>query len=343
MMESLAQEILAKLQLARNVGIVFHRHPDADSLGAGAAFAALLDFYQVPYRYFCPTGLPETAPIFGIDPRETSNTKEIEEEGLDMVCTFDAADSKMAGLEFLEKGANNESISNLRISNSEIRKFGFPSQLVPPFIVNFDHHATNTNFGNLNVVDVGCASTTELVYHLLSALRFPISSRVAVFLLAGILHDTDYFLNPATSASSLSIAGELLRRGISLSSLRAIFFERRGIGSLQLIGEVLGRLRKNERYGIAITYIRDEDIKRYGASQEDLDGIANILNVVGDAKVMCVIKEEAGIIKGSFRTTREDINVGRLAEFFGGGGHRKASGFRIHGALQIEGNSVRVI
>ncbi|MDO8505786.1 MAG: DHHA1 domain-containing protein [bacterium] len=343
MIQSLAQEILAKVQSARLVGIVFHRHPDADSLGAGAAFAALLDAYKIPYRYYCPTDFPETAPIFGIDPSQTFHTKEIAEAGLDLVCTFDAADAKMAGLEFLEKGANNESISNLRISNSEIRKFGFHSQLAPPFIVNFDHHATNTQFGNINVVDVGCASTTELIYHFFSALRFPISSRVAVFLLAGILHDTDYFLNPATSASSLSMAGELLRRGISLSSLRALLFERRGIGSLQLIGEVLGRLRKNARYGIAITYVKEDDLEKHNATADDIEGIANILNVVGDAKVMCVIKEEAGIIKGSFRTTREDIDVGRLAEFFGGGGHRKASGFRIRGALQIEGNNVRVI
>ena len=133
-----------------------------------------------------------------------------------------------------------------------------------------------------------------------------------------------------------------MRRGISLSSLRAIFFERRGIGALQLIGQVLGRLQKNDRYEIAITYIREKDLERYGATQEDLDGIANILNVVGDAKVMCVIKEEAGVIKGSFRTTREDVDVGRLAEFFGGGGHRKASGFRIPGCLEASNRGVRV-
>ena len=138
------------------------------------------------------------------------------------------------------------------------------------------------------------------------------------------------------------MAGELLRRGIALTSLRALLFERRGIGALQLIGQVLGRLRNNTRYGIAVTYIKGDDLEKYNASEEDLDGIANILNVVGDVKVMCVVKEDAGVIKGSFRTTREDIDVGRLAEFFGGGGHRKASGFRIKGTLVSTQNEIQV-
>lgn len=312
---SLAQEILAKLQTARLVGLVFHRHPDPDSLGAGAALAALLAHYRIPYRYYCPTGLPETAPVFGIDDRQTVHPKKINTDGVDLICTFDAGDLNMTGL---ESGRQ-------------------------PFIINLDHHATNTRFGQLNVVEVSCASTTELVYHLLIALRFPIAPRIAVALLAGILHDTDYFSNPATSASALAITGELLGRGISLAQLRAIFFERRGLGALKLIGEVLGRLRKNARYDLAVTYVKNEDLERHGVNNEDLEGLANILNAVGDAKVVCVIKEEAGIVKGSFRTTREDIDVGRLAEWFGGGGHRKAAGFRIKGALQIEGNSARVL
>jgi len=309
---------------------VFHRNPDPDSLGAGTVFAALLDHYKISYRYYCPTKLPDLAAFFGLDSRTV--LRSISEQSLqcDLICVFDAGDEKMAGLEDLFV-TRSPSVGDL------------VTKTAVPFIVNFDHHATNTHFGDLNVVDVSCASTTELIYRLFCALRFPITPKVAAYLLAGLLNDTDQFLNPATTASALAMAGELLGRGVSLQSLRALLFERRGIGILPLIGEVLGRLRKNARYGIAYTYITEEDIRRYGAGQEEFDGIANILNVVGDAQAMCIIKEEGGLLKGSFRTTREEINVGRLAELLGGGGHRKASGFRIRGSLQIEGDRVRIV
>lgn len=336
----LAQEILLKLKSARLVGLAMHRGPDADSMGSAAAFAAFLDTHGIPFRFYCVSGIPRDGQFFGIDKRNFIGPDELARTPFDYICTFDAGDIGYVGL---DEGANYESIANLRISNSKIRKFEPHSQFAPPFIVNFDHHATNTRFGNLNVVDTGCASTTELMYEFFKMVKWPIPARTAGHLLSGLLNDTDQFSNPATSGSSFAMAGELLSRGITLSAIRGLLFERRGIKSLKLIGEVLARLRLNSDLGIAVTYIDEADFARYEITDQDLEGIANILNAVGEAKATLLLMSRGGMVKGSFRTTRDDIDVGRMAISFGGGGHRKAAGFRIRGALQIEGNNVTIL
>ena len=345
MQTMLAKEILAKLTSARQVLLVCHRRPDPDSLGSAAAIGAFLEHHKIPHKYYCPTPFPQEQLFFGIDAGKIFGAQEMHASGFigfDLICAFDASDLKHVGLDMLNHNPPQPSLT-LREgadTNTPLRVRG--DRGVTPFLINFDHHVTNTQFGNLNVIDIACASTTELIYHFFEALRFPISPRVATYLLAGLLVDTDHFMNPATTASSLTTAAHLISRGVSLSSLRQFLFERRGIGTLQLIGEVLSRLRKHEAYGTAVSYITDEDLIRYNVGQDDLDGIANILNSVGDAKVMILLHSFNGVVKGSFRTTRQDIDVGRLAELFGGGGHRKAAGFRIQAGLRIEGKNVRI-
>lgn len=325
----LAQEILLKLKSARLVGLAMHRGPDADSMGSAAAFAAFLEAQGIPYRFYCISGMPPDGQFFGIDKRNFIGPGELGRTPFDYICTFDAGDIGYVGL---------EGIPRLRPTG-----FARDDNKRNPFIVNFDHHSTNTRFGNLNVVDTGCASTTELMYEFFKMVKWPIPARTAGHLLSGLLNDTDQFSNPATSGSSLAMAGELLSRGITLSAIRGLLFERRGIKSLKLIGEVLARLRLNSNLGIAVTYIDEMDFDRHEITEQDLEGIANVLNAVGEAKATLLLMSRGGMVKGSFRTTRDDIDVGRIATGFGGGGHRKAAGFRIKGALQIEGNSVTIL
>ena len=266
-----------------------------------------------------------------------------------MICTFDAGDLAHAGLSFSPSpetdpgGVVRQFWERLqRAKEDPCIAESTPLGSVSPFLINFDHHASNTHFGNLNVVDTACSSTTELIYHFFQAIRFPIQAKAAAYLLAGVLNDTDHFSNPATTSSSITMASELLSRCVSLSSLRELLFERRGINALRLIGEVLGRLRKNKRYGIAVTYVTDEDVKRYNLNFEEIADMVNILNAIGDCRAMAVLKCEDGLIRCSMRTTRTDVDLSHLAELLGGGGHKKAAGFRVRGTLTVDSNRVRI-
>lgn len=319
MLESLAQEIVSKFKAARICLLVLHRNPDPDSLGSAAAMAAFLEAQNISYRFYCESQLPDTAQFFGISRSNCLNPQEVIKIDPDLIATFDAGDLVHAGLKSID--------------------YKKPS----PLIVNFDHHSTNTRFGALNVIDTSCSSTTEVIYQFFKAINFPIRARTASYLLAGLLTDTDHFFNPATTSSSLSMASELMARGVSLPFTRQLLFERHGISALRLIGLVLSRLRKNPRYDIAVTYVTEEDLEKHKITFDDIESAANILNAIGDAKAMALVKYEKGLVRVSFRTTREDVNLGKLAETLGGGGHKKAAGFRVPGALQVEGGRVKVL
>lgn len=321
MQESLAQEILAKLKSAPQALLVLHRNPDADSMGSAAAMAAFLAERQISYSYFCATPLPPEAAWFGIECGER-----IEKRRSPIICTFDAGDLQHAGLQPTSVASGSSAT--------------FATQT---YTIVFDHHSTNTRFGNLNVIDTACASTTELIYRFFQAIHWPIPSRVAGYLMAGLINDTDYFSNPATSAGALQTAAALMNRGASLTALRQLLREQRGVNALKLIGQILSRLRQHPTLGLAVTYLTERDLAQHQVDADDLEGITNILNCLGETKAACLIKSEGGQIRVSMRTTRDDVDLGRLAALVGGGGHQKAAGFRFPGALTVDEKGVRII
>ncbi|KKU73117.1 MAG: MgpA protein [Parcubacteria group bacterium GW2011_GWA2_47_26] len=322
MFDHLAREIVARLKSASSVGLVFHFRPDPDSLGSGAALAAFLEAQGIPYFFYCISGVADDARLFDIDPTRVLSLTQMCTANLEIVCTFDAGDIKFAGLDWL-------------MTSDNFRR--------KPLLINFDHHVTNTRYGDINVIDTECSSTTEVMYKFFKALDWKITKRVAQYLLAGILVDTDHFSNPATTSASLTVAADLLSHGAPLLQLRQFLFERRGLSALRFIGEVLSRLRKNPRYNLAVTYLTDEDIKNHGLNGEEIEGLSNILNLLGDVKAMLLLKGGKDIIRGSLRTTSPEVDVGRLAEVFGGGGHRKAAGFTVTGTLQNTERGLQVI
>ena len=48
-----------------------------------------------------------------------------------------------------------------------------------PFIINIDHHVTNTQFGDINLVEPKATSTTEILYQLFIDMGIVISPEIA--------------------------------------------------------------------------------------------------------------------------------------------------------------------
>ena len=110
--------------------------------------------------------------------------------------------------------------------------------------------------------------------------------------------------------------------------------QNKSIHLLKLWGIVLSRLNKKPDTDIAYTYLTNKDLAEHGASDADVEGISNFLNKLNDATISLFMKEtEDGKIKGSFRTTHDDVDVAAVAKLFGGGGHKKAAGFSLPGKL----------
>ena len=103
---------------------------------------------------------------------------------------------------------------------------------------------------------------------------------------------------------------------------------------MQLWGRILFRLRVNQELGIATTVVTLEDLADAPQGLEVTEGIANFLNNLSGVSATLILRQEdAETIKGSFRTNSDLIDVAKLATILGGGGHRKAAGFKLKGKL----------
>ena len=184
----------------------------------------------------------------------------------------------------------------------------------------------------------------EIIMKLVQRINLLIDKYIATALLTGIVTDTAHFSNPATSANSLKIAGELLRAGANLNLIRGWTLKNKKIAALKIWGKVLSRLYKNEEYNMAITAFAASDMVEGNLLDEEVEGLSNFLNHLGGAKIMLLLREkEDGTIKASLRTTASDVDVSKIALAFGGGGHAKAAGFTIKGKLVEENGGWRVI
>lgn len=202
--------------------------------------------------------------------------------------------------------------------------------------VNLDHHLTNTDFGDLNIVDRSASAACAILYEWFIQAGYEIDHDIATCLLTGILTDTGSFSNPGTNENSLKAAGDLLRRGANIGRFLSEVVKNKTVSELKLWGKAFERLQVNEELSIVTTVITKEDMVELDLTNEAVEGVANFLNELSDYKAVMVLKEQVdGTIKGSLRTTKEDVDVAALAKLFGGGGHKKAAGFTVKGRLVL--------
>ena len=90
---------------------------------------------------------------------------------------------------------------------------------------------------------------------------------------------------------------------------------------------ILSRLEINREWGLAYTYIQEEELQDRQAEEGEIDGLVNFLNILTEVKAVAFFRIQKDGIRGSLRTTRDDVDVSLLAGIFNGGGHKKAAGF----------------
>jgi len=307
-MHRTAQQIHNHIKSVNKLTLVSHPNPDGDTLGAAMAFAEYLQTLGKEVQIFCLTPVSDKFNFLNNIHLVSTDTAVFLEQ--DTITVLDCGDLRFAGV-------------------AEILKDNAAT------IINIDHHATNAKYGHLNMVIPEAASTTEVVYGFFKTNNIRITSTMATALLTGLITDTDNFSNSATSYTSLTAASELLRLGANWTTIHHSLVQNKSIALLKLWGLILSRLNKKENSDMAYTYLTIKDLVQYGMNDDDVEGISNFLNKLDGAKISLFIKETAdGRIKGSFRTTNDDVDVSALALKMGGGGHKKAAGFTTDGTIE---------
>jgi phosphoesterase RecJ-like protein len=196
-----------------------------------------------------------------------------------------------------------------------------------------DHHMTQDDLAAQRFVDVTAEATGRLVFEAITALGATLSADAATALFVALAMDTGWFRHANAQAPAFALASDLVRAGARPEVLYYDLYESNTLGRLKLTGLVLDRLQVTNGGKVAHTEIRRNDYETTGATPQDSEDLVNYtLSIKGVEVGLLFMEQPRGGVKVSFRS-RAAVDVARIAEQFGGGGHRLASGATIDVSL----------
>src|SRR5262245_30671808 len=191
-----------------------------------------------------------------------------------------------------------------------------------------DHHRTQDDLGGLQLVDITAEATGRLAYEIIRALNAPLSAQAAHWLFMAIATDTGWFRHPNATPATFSLCGELVAQGARPTELYEQLYEAATLARFKLTAVALDRLAVRAGGKIAYTEIKLSDFAATGAVPGDTEDLINFPRGVENVEIALVFIEQVdGGTKVSFRSRSADVS--KLAEKFGGGGHKLASGARV--------------
>lgn len=190
-----------------------------------------------------------------------------------------------------------------------------------------DHHRTNPGFATIDLIDGDASSTCEMVYRLTELMGGGLSADDAACLYAGLITDTGRFQYDAATPETLRVGAALREHGFDHARLAQALYEDSTFGWLKLGGILLQRATLEEDLRLVWTWLTRKDLEDTGIPIQETDDAIDLIRTAREADVAAVFKEQReGGFKVSLRS-RGDTNVGKVAESFGGGGHRLAAGY----------------
>ena len=305
------ERIGAALRPGLRVALTTHINADGDGCGSEVALARLLAARGLEPWIVNPTPWPSLFDfLLGDDVRERSAEGAKALARADVIVTLDISDVKRLGV--LADTVREHRAGRLVI----------------------DHHLPSDEPpGEIILSDTAACATGELVYDLARQLGWPIGAPVARGLYAALLTDTGSFRYSNTSPRCHAIAGALLAAGVEPEEMYRRIYASAPIGRLKLLGEALQTLEADERLGLSWISVDAAALERHAVTGEDLDGIVEHARSVAGTRLALFFRDLGhGKVKVSFRSTG-DVDVNRFAKQFGGGGHARAAGALIPGAL----------
>jgi phosphoesterase RecJ-like protein len=199
------------------------------------------------------------------------------------------------------------------------------------FLINIDHHVSGRTFADINWIDTEACAVAEMVYELAMLAGVRITPEMATCLYTAVLTDTGSFCYDGTDAHTFELAAELVRHGAKSAAIARDVYFSHPTSKMLLLGAALSNLRREGR--IAWMWVTHEDMLRTNAAEEDCEGIVNYAIAIAGVDVAIFLRELSNHrVRLSLRSKGE-VNVARIAENFGGGGHQHASGCTVDGPL----------
>ena len=270
---------------------------------------------------------------------------------------FDALGSQYGMIEWLKHNFKNKQIIETGITNSQIGKNLFPKsssvKITSPFlaivldtansgrisgeaykqadyIIKIDHHPSNDNYGDLNIVHTEASSVGELLYHIFTskALRkYSMDKLAAKYLMIGLIGDTGRLIYPSTTLDTINAFNELAKTGINLQDIYRRMYEK-SIEEIPVIKRIYNNL-KITKEGLGYFYFLTKDQRDLKIHPDEVTKYLPYLANFKEIKIFASITEDKK--KDMFRVSvrSNDIVINKVAQNFGGGGHIHAAGVKL--------------
>ena len=217
----------------------------------------------------------------------------------------------------------------------ELRRTGKVVNLIRGgvIVVNMDHHVTNDFFGDFNVVDPQASSTAEMLYTFLRRVRHPLTKELALNLYAGIMTDTGSFRFENTSAYTHRVISELMKFGFSVTDVYQKTYESIPLSDLKGFAGLVSRFRVLFRGRVVYLDLPQRIVSKFSEDFDLRDAIFKFLRLMKGAEVFIIFTEiDRHTTRVNLRSS-STVDVARLAQYFNGGGHTRASGCTVEGSI----------
>lgn len=201
-------------------------------------------------------------------------------------------------------------------------------------LINIDHHASGRPFGVVNWIDENACAVAAMVYRIAIAAGVTITPDLATCIYTAILSDTGSFTYAGTTADTFALAHDLALKGANPSGVARDVYFSNPASKIRLLGAALSNMQCEGT--VAWTWVTAEEMDRAGAAVEDCEGVVNYLVSIAGVESAVFLRElpSAHQFRLSIRS-KGQLDVARIAEQFGGGGHRSASGCTLDGPLGV--------
>jgi len=199
------------------------------------------------------------------------------------------------------------------------------------FTINIDHHATSEHFGSINWIDSTASAVGEMIYNLCKAIGGKITKDIAECVYMALVTDTGSFHFPNTSERTLKVASELIKAGAKPYEIGEAVYYNYPWSRIELMRQVLATVRRDESGKIAMLRQTLQMRELAEAVDGDNNGFVNIPLSAKDIQAVVYMREVGTDKYRASLRSKGDINVAKVAELFGGGGHKNAAGLGIEG------------
>ncbi len=302
-MQELFKKAWEKIKNSDNIVLIAHVNPDGDALGSSLSLYPILKEMNKNVKVFnASKPLPMYLDFLPNFNKVVHNLP----KKIDLMISFDCGSFDRLGID--EK---------------------------PEFLINIDHHISNTNYGDINIIDPKAASSSQVVYNLLKTNDIKINKETAVCLYTALVTDTGSFQYESVNEKVFEFAADMVSCGVKPDFVAKMLFQRDRLSRLRLLAKAYDTIELCCEGKVAFVEVTKEMMEITGAIKDDTDTIVNSVRAIATVEVACMLREDDEGIKISLRS-KNYADVSKIAVKYGGGGHIRAAGATLKNEFDFE-------